>query len=812
MGDISHFTRAELQGIIKICNKMGDIVFLLDAHLHIIEHGDAAYDFLHLPQSNPIIQQALPELLNSRHIAQIIDLQGNCLNSDTITTTDKMWGWSSYPITTDGSSKQYTLLIGKLIKQDPRVNKTIQNFAFNFTGHEYDASISDAEYIKEMEHYLTSIINKIPCIIYWKNKALQYVGCNDMARTFVDIPSRDAIIGMTDYELFDDQALADSYRKDDAQVLKTGIPILNQKSRLITRDGRTLHTLVSKAPIKRISGDIAGVVGITVDVTEQVELSEKLQIAKEKVEVASRAKSEFIANMSHDIRTPLSGIIGIASILEDEAPDESIKEYAHMLNISGEQLLSLLNSVLELVSTGSLGKKKLNLNPFSIKELLNNILELERPSLTLKDIAFKIDIGAKVPDIVISDKEKIYRILLNLLSNAIKFTHDGSISITVNLVEAKENDIKLCFKVIDTGIGIAKDDIHKVFDQFYRTTSSYEGNFDGYGVGLHIAREYLDRLNGNIEIESEVGVGTAISLTIPMKQAALSQPIESELETVSPRKDSNIEIKTNPQDEDAFVLLVEDNFIARKTATNILTKAGCRVMQADTSAKAFELCQNHRFDFILSDIGLPDYSGLLLAQQIRIYEEENNLEQTPIIGLSAHTQSETIADAKASGMLDLAEKPLKTRLIEKLIYKFGHSKTKSSPSPASAQKTPTPEQDGTSQQPLFDAEQALAQLGDRRILKELLEHVVKESIDTDMEHIDAHYHSKDWAAFKKAIHKFKSNCLYCATPQLLTLTQTLEHMAANPETEKISSVYDDFKRSCRATKRHIEQWLEENNR
>jgi len=243
------------------------------------------------------------------------------------------------------------------------------------------------------------------------------------------------------------------------------------------------------------------------DITERKNMELHLKQAKEEAEAANRAKSEFIANMSHDIRTPLAGIIGIASILEDEAPDESIKEYAHMLNMSGEQLLSLLNTVLELVASGSLRKRKLQLSTFSIPHLLDNIFELELPSLKLNSIGFKLEMEDHVPEFVLSDKEKLYRILLNILSNAIKFTHNGHICVQVSLIDQSEEDLTIRFDVQDTGVGIPKEDLHKVFNQFYRSTATHEGKFDGYGVGLHIVREYLNRLHGEVHIDSEMGKG-----------------------------------------------------------------------------------------------------------------------------------------------------------------------------------------------------------------------------------------------------------------------------------------------------------------
>ncbi|WP_133131440.1 sensor histidine kinase, partial [Legionella yabuuchiae] len=419
---------------------------------------------------------------------------------------------------------------------------------------------------KELAENFESLISLIPCHIYWKDTEGRYLGCNQLHAQNLGLPSVESIIGKTDFDLpWAEQA--EQLRASDKEVITTRDSFTFEEE-VIMANGEKTYFLSKKAALISSDNNVKGIIGISFDITERKKMESELQTAKKQAETASKAKSEFIANMSHDIRTPLSGIIGISSILEDEAPDETIKEYAHMLNISGEQLLSLLNSVLELVSAKSLGKKKLNLKSFSIKEMLNNLFELELPYLKLKDIDFKLDVEPNVPDVVLSDKEKVYRILLNILSNAIKFTHNGRITIQVNLVEEQEEDIKLCFKVIDTGIGIPEEDIHKVFDQFYRSTSSYEGNFDGYGIGLHIVRDYLEKLQGRVEIQSEEGKGTTIALTIPMKKASATEISGVEPETALPQKESYSNLEITPENESAFVLLVEDNFIARKIASD----------------------------------------------------------------------------------------------------------------------------------------------------------------------------------------------------------------------------------------------------
>ncbi|WP_133129791.1 PAS domain-containing hybrid sensor histidine kinase/response regulator [Legionella yabuuchiae] len=679
---------------------------------------------------------------------------------------------------------------------------------------------------EKIKDFYEDLIAKIPGNIYWMNTKNEFLGCNDQQAKLANLNDRREIVGKSNFDMpWKDQA--EDLNRVNNLVIQTGKPMI-QEEKAQMANGYRIY-LSHKVPLTDGNGEVIGLLGVSLDINDLKMLELNLAKAKEQAEAANKAKSEFIANMSHDIRTPLSGIIGISSILEDEAPDETIKEYAHMLNISGEQLLSLLNAVLELVSTKSLGKKKLNLKSFSIKEMLNNLFELELPSLELKDIDFKLDVGPNVPDVVFSDKEKVYRILLNILSNAIKFTHNGRITIQVNLVDTHEDDIKLCFKVIDTGIGIPEEDIHKVFDQFYRSTFSYEGNFDGYGIGLYIVRDYLEKLHGRVDIESQEGKGTTIALTIPMKKASATKISGAELETALPQKESYIHIEITPDNEDAFVLLVEDNFIARKIAADVLTKTGCRVMQAETSTKAYELAQSHRFDFIITDIGLPDFSGFDLAKKIHHYEQEKKLPVTPIIGLSAHATQEDVAKAKQSGLLDLKEKPLKAGLVEKLIYQFGHSKLKKAPGSGNSQQESLEKENKEAQLyvadlpdnldelfdlsvlPTLDIEDGIKIIGSEEMLANVLKLMVEQSLPQDLkEMIDAH-DAGDWDKTQRLAHKIKGGAVYVGAIKMKIACQYLERYWKTNQHELLESLYEQAINTINESMKGISEWLKTRN-
>ena len=322
-----------------------------------------------------------------------------------------------------------------------------------------------------------------------------------------------------------------------------------------------------------------GIVGISIDVTNIKKTESALIEAKQKAESANLAKSQFIQNMSHDIRTPLTGIVGLSDMLVHNALSDENKESARMLNLSGEQLLSLLNSVLDIVSSDSMNQDSIELSSFSIHDLLHNIFELELPALKLKNLNLELKLDDNIPSFIEADKGKIYRILLNLLSNSIKFTEEGGITIEAKLIETKGDDVEIEFIVADTGIGIPKTETDKIFNAFYRVHPSYEGKYSGFGVGLHLVKQYVDVLDGDISVKSIEGMGTRFCLNLHVKKA-LGPEGSAELPDIHDVQAIIDEINVPSTNESqttitesgaskAHILLVEDNPMAMKVADMI---------------------------------------------------------------------------------------------------------------------------------------------------------------------------------------------------------------------------------------------------
>ncbi len=277
--------------------------------------------------------------------------------------------------------------------------------------------------------------------------------------------------------------------------------------------------LSKKSALISCDGKVKGIIGISFDITERKQYEEEIKSSKKAAEAANHAKTEFIANMSHDIRTPLSGVVGLGGIVEKEVSDPRVKAKIHDMIKSADELLNMLNEILDVVSMDDISVQNIHSEPFDLHHVVQTIVDLEQSSVDLKKIQLLQSIDNKIPRILIGDHKKIHHILLNLVGNAIKFTQTGHVSIDITLSKVLDDEVELLFMVSDTGIGIPKESMPKVFELFYKVTPSYKGLGKGHGVGLHIAKTYTEILGGKINVESEINKGSKFYFSLPLRVA-----------------------------------------------------------------------------------------------------------------------------------------------------------------------------------------------------------------------------------------------------------------------------------------------------
>jgi CheY-like chemotaxis protein len=380
---------------------------------------------------------------------------------------------------------------------------------------------------------------------------------------------------------------------------------------------------------------------------------EELITAKNQSELANRSKSEFLANMSHEIRTPMNAILGFAQLMKSSPQDEEKEEYADLILDSGSKLLSLITDVMDL-SNVEIGKTHLNKGELKPDIFAKAVLKQHEKAIKHNNLELELTIQDKIPN-VITDVEKIIKIADCLLSNAIKFTEKGKISLQLSVQELAQDSFSFILKVTDTGIGINSEKQKVIFDAFEQADTSKTRRYSGIGLGLTITSRLVKVLNGDINLESQVGKGSTFTVTIPVE---LAPKIE---ETESTKKD------TAPLNK-IKILAAEDNKINRILLSKVLSGDKYLFYTVENGAEAIDfLLKNPDIDMVLMDVHMPVMSGTEATQVIK---KTDSIKHIPIVALTASVLQEDINLCFEAGMDDFLEKPLHIDNLYAVIDKW----------------------------------------------------------------------------------------------------------------------------------------------
>lgn len=523
----------------------------------------------------------------------------------------------------------------------------------------------DAGKVSVFEVFLRNITRSLPHYVFWKDQKSVYLGCNENFAQLIGLSQPEDIIGKTDSDLNWQPSghTAEFFQKGDQDTLN-GHPIYNQHETLVLPNGKKLMTLVSKLPIRDNAGKPLGIVGYFTDITALKNQERELRQAKQQAEVANQAKSAFITNISHDMRTPLSGIIGMAQQLAQKLPHESDKKIAQDLIQSSTVLLNFLNEVIEFSKYES-GDLPVYDTRFNLPELIDHIICLVKPCIQEKNLKFDIQYDAKIPTVLIGDPVRLQRILLNLVSNAVKFTQHGAVSLRLKLIRRKRRQVVIQCEVHDTGIGIPLEKQSLIFTRFERLHPAYQGRHTGFGLGLALVKKFITELDGEISVNSQENKGATFTLLIPLRESLASTHSSIAPDFIENRLQSDVLLDmVTPSSTHQLILVVEDHPIVQRAIRNRLIQAGFEVDTANDGAQALKQVKSRNYSLVVMDLGLPDQEGSAVAMQIQNWQQQNHRPLSIIVALSAHLDEETDKRCLKAGMMKTFLKPLNEQAVQ----------------------------------------------------------------------------------------------------------------------------------------------------
>ncbi len=488
---------------------------------------------------------------------------------------------------------------------------------------------------------LNQVIKNLPISVVWKDENLRFQGANELYLREHGFDEYKDIISKTTQDILEPDE-AETHQEIERAIIQGERERYRYKTCNINPDGTTVNKETYHIAMRNEGGGLIGILVASLDINQIIKATKTASLNSTEVDTLQSAKSQFLANISHEVKTPINGLQGNLAMLGNT--DISIKQQKYIDN--AERSVSVLSQVLsDLVDLSQIeaGELKIERVPFDIVQLINKITNVYTEQCEEKGLNFIVEFEHQDFPAFISDPSRIYQILANLLSNAVKFTSKGSVTVKIR-IDIRLGAAFLRVRVIDTGIGIDSHYIPTLFDTFTQADTSRNRKHGGTGLGLAVVKRLIEKLNGNISVTSQLAIGSEFSVSLPLVAS----------------KRAGDKINASRKLKRLKLLLVEDNSINQEIALSMLDSKSFDVCIANDGIEALNAVQTDSFDLVLMDIQMPNMDGLTATIEIR---KAHPKEKLPIIALTANVMDSDINSYMENGFNGHVSKPYSKKLL-----------------------------------------------------------------------------------------------------------------------------------------------------
>ena len=513
---------------------------------------------------------------------------------------------------------------------------------------------------------------------------------------------------------------------------------------------------------------------------------------KQQAIIAREAQAKFLANMSHEIRTPINVIIGMNEMILRENDNDEIKEYADNIQSASNMLLGLVNDVLDFSKIES-GHLELVEDKYYLKQLIQDEVLLLKARAAGKQISTQVEVSPEIPKELCGDELRIKQILTNLLSNAVKYTKEGSVTLKVFFEWDNEDTIKLGFSVIDTGIGIKEEDLSKLFASFKRLELNKNRSIQGTGLGLNIAKQLVELMNGKIYVESEYGEGSTFTVIIPQKVLD-KQPIGNyEKASLEKKKEKPVSVNTFTA-PDASILIVDDNPINLSVMKGLLKRTKIQVDLAKSGKESLELTKNQVYDIIFMDHMMPEMDGVEALRLLRM-DESNPNKASVVIALTANAIAGCREMYLNYGFNDYFAKPIEADKLDGLLLQYLPKELILMESQVDLELLHIDKKKGMNYC-----------MNSEEFYKEILVEFSKLGNEY-ISQLDEYFKNHEWKKYAIVAHSIKGNAINIGADNFSKLALKHELAGKEQNEELINAEYENFMKAIKALIEKVEKML-----